>query len=318
MDRSWHRIALLALVTTAVALTGVGRPAGSLWAQEEEQASVLRGGIGLSVAPGGLLIQHVKLGELYDLDEVAGTPLKISSRDQKPRTYRLSAHRPSEVGNGKWLQGYLEIPDPAWFWFDQETVTVAPGSSAYVKMYLRIPQDDRYSNQHWVVAVGVQGQAASGEALALAMYPRYQIETVSHPDPETVPSSALGLEPSILSFEKVPLGKRRKSRVTLYNNEAKTHQYRLSVITIPADPTKEQIVPSPGYRWLQDSRWVSLKKEQIRIRAQRTRSVVIRVEVPRAPELHDRSWEALLWIEPDEGLPRFARIQVTTVGPENR
>ncbi len=310
------RIALLAMATTGVSLTWAGHPAPSLWAQEEEQAPLPRI-FGLSVEPGGLLIQQVKLGELYDLDKEAGTPLKISNQDQKPRTYHLSAHRPSEVGNRKWLHGYLEIPDPSWFWFDKDTVTVAPESSAYVKMYLRIPQDDRYSNQHWVIAVGVRGQPSSGEALALAMYPRYQIETVSHTDPKSIPAGALALKPSILSFEKVPLGERQESKVTLHNNEAKTHQYHLSVITIPVDPTKERISPSPGYRWLLDTRWVSLNRRNFRIKAQQARSVILRVKVPRDPELHDQSWEALLWIEPDEGLPRFARIQVTTGGPEN-
>jgi len=310
------RITLLATVMVGTSLIGFGHPAGSVWAQEEEESPKPRS-IGLSVEPGGLLIQQVKLGELYDLDKEVGIPLKISNRDQQPRTYRLSTHRPSEVGNRKWLEGYLEIPDPSWFWFDQETVTVAPESDAHVKMYLKIPQEDRYYNQRWVVSVGVQGQTAPGEMLALAIYPRYQIETVSQADLKAIPAGALGLKPSVLSFEELPLGKRQESRVTLYNNEAKSRRYRLSLITIPVDPTREQIVPSPGYRWLPETRWVSVSKGRFRLKGGQARSVKLRVKVPKAVERYGQSWEALLWIEPEEGPPQFVRIQIKTAGAES-
>jgi len=309
------RIALFAMVMTWVTLLGVGHPAGSVWAQEEAEPPKPRS-IGLSVEPGGLLIQQVTLGEVYDLNKEAGIVLKVSNRDEKPRTYRLSTHQPSEVGTGKWLKGYLEIPDPSWFWFDQETVTVDPESDAHVKMFLKIPQEDRYDNQHWVVAVGVRGQAAPGEALAVAVYPHYQIETVSQTDLEALPAGVLGLKPSVLSFEEIPLGKWQESKVTLYNNDTKSRRYRLSIITIPVDVTREQIAPSSGYRWIPETRWISVKRRNFHIKGHGARSVSLRVKVPDEPEWYDQSWEALLWIEPEEGLPRFTRIQITTAGSQ--
>jgi len=280
-----------------------------LWAQEEPAE---RGGIRLSVEPGGLLIQHVKPGETYDLTQSSGIALKISNTDTKPRTYRLSTHRPSEVGNRKWLEGYLEILDPSWFWLEQGEVTVGPESDGFVKMYLKIPEEEQYHNQHWVVSVGVQGKPEAGEMLALAAFPRYQIETESKADVKAIPAGLLGIKPAMLQFETMEPGKRKKAQVSLYNNDATARMYTISVKTILVDPTREQIVPSPGYAWIPEPKWMSVSKGWVKVNGNESRTVNVSVKVPNKPEYSGQRWEALLWVEPDEGLPRFARIQIET------
>jgi hypothetical protein len=163
-----------------------------------------------------------------------------------------------------------------------------------------------------VVSIGVQGKPEAGEMLALAAFPRYQIETGSNADIGTIPAGPFGLQPSLLGFEDVPLGKGKKGRVMLYNNEAASRRYTISVKTIPVDPTREQIVPSPGYSWVLEPKWVSVSKRRVKINGNESRTVDVSVKVPNKPEYSGQRWEALLWIEPDEGLPRFARIQVET------
>lgn len=302
-SRRFFVLTLIVHLVCAVASSG-------LWAQEEPTEPR---GIGLSVEPGGLLIQHVKPGETYDLSQKAGIALKISNPDAKPRTYRLSTHRPSDVGNSKWLLGYLEIPNPAWFWFDQEELTVGPQSDGYAKMFLKVPVGNRgYDNQQWVVSIGVQGKPEHGETLALAAFPRYQIETESNADVDVIPAGPLGLKPSLLRFEETPPGKRMQGRITLYNNEATSRRYSVSVKTISVDPTREQIVPSPGYAWVLEPRWVSVGTKRVKINGNESRTVDVSVTVPNKREYAGQRWETLLWIEPSEGLPRFARIQVET------
>lgn len=270
-------------------------------------------GVGLSVAPGGLAIQHVTPGQTYDLAQRSGVVLRISNHDSRPRTYRLSANKPSAVGNRKWIPGYLEIPDPTWFWFEQDEITVQPESDGSVKMYLKVPEGEQYDNQHWTVSIGVQGVSQPGEMLALAAYPRYQVETESKQDIAAVPAGPLGLKPSVLRFEGLPLGTEQEGRITLYNNDAKRQRYTLAVKTIPVDPTREQIIPSPGYAWIPEPKWVSVRKRRVVIKGQQNRAVTVRFNVPNEPEHYGKHWEALLWIEPGEGPPRFVRIQMETV-----
>lgn len=56
---------------------------------------------GLMVSPGGLLVQGVRPGKVYDIYEVSKTGFNIYNKDNRPHTYLLSAHRPSTVGNRK-------------------------------------------------------------------------------------------------------------------------------------------------------------------------------------------------------------------------
>ena len=263
-------------------------------------------GVGLSVEPGGLLIQHVKPGETYDLAQKSGISLKVSNRDTKARTYRLSTHRPSEVGSGAWLAGYAEIPDPSWFWFEQPEVTVAPGGDGHAKMFLRIPPGAQYDNQQWVVSVGVEGTPQAGETMALAAFPRYQIETEASADAGTVPAGPLGVVPSVLQMP-IPTATRR---VTLWNNDATARRYTFSVKTAPSGVEREQIAPSAGRAWVPEPTWITVKKRHVTIEPHQSRVIEVQARAPSTASNAAQPWEALLWIEPDAGPARFVRIQL--------
>lgn len=280
-----------------------------LSANEEAPSSE---GVGLSVEPGGLLIQHVEPGKTYDLAQQAGISLKISNQDTRQRTFALSAHQPSTVGNQKWLEGYEEIPDVGLFWFGQHEVTVEPQSDAQVKMYLTIPEGPRYYNQHWVVSIGVQGKAKPGELLALGAFPRYQIETESNAEIDEIPAGDPGLKPSVPVLEGMSLGATHRTQVKVYNNSEAKRRYTLKVRTIPVEETREQIVPSAGYAWIPDVAWVTPGKRHVTIEGHASLAVEVTVKVPNQPQYRGQRWEALLWIEPDEGRPRFARVQIQT------
>lgn len=127
--------------------------------------------------PGGLLIQKVPLGEVYDIFEESGITLKIYNELDSPITYKISAKRPSETGNGRWMRGYQEIPDPGWLSFSSGEVTIEAHGVGEVKMYLKIPPERDYYNQHWAVTVAVEGQPKAGEVFALAAYLPFEIET---------------------------------------------------------------------------------------------------------------------------------------------
>ena len=104
--------------------------------------------------------------------------------------------------------------------------------------------------------------------------------------------------------------------MTLYNNNTARHRYTIGVKTFSVDPTREQIVPSPGYTWIPEPTWVVPQKRRVRIDGNESRALRVTTRIPDDPDYHGKSWEALLWIEPDEGPQRFARIQIeTTQGP---
>ena len=104
-----------------------------------------------------------------------------------------------------------------------------------------------------------------------------------------------------------------EDEIILYNNGIEARRYRISTKVITVDPSREQIIPSPGYTWIPKLRWVSVREKRFKMEASGNHTVKVKVNVPDKPKHYDKRWEALLWIEPDEGRPRFVRVQVETV-----
>ena len=279
---------------------------------EEKPKEAPRPPMGLRVEPGGMLVQSVPLGTTYDFYESVGIPLTIYNRDISPHTYVLSTDKPSTVAARKWLKGYLEIPDPSWFWFEKGEVTVEANSKKEVKMYLKIPDEEKYYNQHWTVALGVKGKPEPGQMLALAAYPRIQIETLSRDDIKAKPDGIRGFAPSIVSFEDVALGKKRELKIRIYNNDTRRHRYKIRSKVFPKDPMRELIHTSPAYSWIPNPRWIRPKRSAVTIDSQDSRELTVSIKVPKNKENYNRKWEGILLIEPKKGLPGFVRIQVTT------
>jgi hypothetical protein len=69
----------------------------------------------MSVEPGGLLIQHIKPGERYNLAAIGGIQLKIVNQSADERRYRISVGTPEKLGISQWTEGYTEIHEPGWF-----------------------------------------------------------------------------------------------------------------------------------------------------------------------------------------------------------
>lgn len=128
---------------------------------------------GIKVAPGRFIINDVNPGNLYNIREETGQRLSVFNDDSSTRTWSLSTHRPSE--RGQWETGYSEIPDPAWCWFEKSEITVPPQGVAYVQLFLKIPDLEKYYNQHWAVTLAVTEKNQKGIALAVDI--RALIET---------------------------------------------------------------------------------------------------------------------------------------------
>ncbi|MBN1756556.1 hypothetical protein JW877_10160, partial [bacterium] len=88
-------------------------------------------GVGLSVAPGTILIEDFPVGDFYDFQEERNYTIRIRNGDDTPHTYTLKAERPSESESR--ATGFYDIPYPEWFYLEVETVTVAAGEEENVR-----------------------------------------------------------------------------------------------------------------------------------------------------------------------------------------
>ena len=268
--------------------------------------------IGLSVEPGGLLIQNVPVGQLYDMDYWMKMRFKIANDSGMPRKYALRVDKPSRVGV-KLLKGYTEIPNPDWFWFEKNEVFVAAGGTAEVKMFLRIPNEDKYANQRWAVAVDVEARPEAEEKLVLALSPVFYIETEAKATPKELPAGFTALVPGTVVVDHVAIGKRTDGgSATLYNNDSQPHLYTVTSVVPSAEPGRQTISPSPRSSWLPNVGWVKVDKRTIKLGPRERRDLHLRIDVPKDPRWQNQDWETLLYVESEDGLASFARIQIKT------
>ncbi|MDI7258431.1 MAG: hypothetical protein QME90_00770 [Thermodesulfobacteriota bacterium] len=260
----------------------------------------------LTVEPGGLLIQKVPIGEVYDLSKESGITLKIYNKLDRPITYKISAKRPSETGSGRWMAGYQEIPDPGWLSFGSGEVTIEAQRVGEVKMYLKIPPERGYYNQHWAVTVVVEGQLKPGEVFALAAYLPFEIETEQKERAGKRPWGKIRVEPSLLTVRSA---EKEKKKVKIYNNDGEDHKYRIQVGIPPDRSLTRRISPSPGHSELPDPSWIGISHTEVVIKQGKMKEVSVWPRLPRVLP-SPGPWETLLWVESESGETAFIRVDV--------
>ena len=295
-----HRFRLLAIAVSVLLTRG-----GAVALAGELPPPVL----GLTVQPGGLLIREVVPGETYDLKAKSGVGLTVSNQDGRPHTYVLSTHRPSEIGNRRVPVGYSDIVDPSWFWFEKGEITVPPQSSSEVKMYLRVPAEAQYRNQHWSVSVGVVGKPGQSEVLTLAAFPRFEIETASATRAELRrrPAGAMPVCPSKVVLPEVVPGTRRNSSFILSNSDTRRHRYEIIALSNGEDSPGCHIFGTGGYAWLPEARWVRVGS-RVQLGKWGYTTIPFRITLPPDTAPPAGGWELILLVKRDDGVSNFVRV----------
>ena len=274
-------------------------------------ASLTAGASSLKVSPAAFIVHDVEPGKMYDIYKETGVRLTVFNDDDLEHTWALSTHRPSE--RGRWETGYGEIPDAAWCWFGESEVTAAPHSVGYGHLFLRVPGEEKYYNQHWIVALTVGGKSQGGLGLALAVHIRVQIETKHKTGLTSAPHGLLGLEPSALQFEDVLPGATQQASVLLYNNDTQEHTYTIGSLFLdkkhePKTYLKQPYTLMPERSWLQHPQTVSVEPGA-------SARLDLTLNVPDAADHFDKKWEDCILVQPDNGRAEFVRVQVHTRQP---
>ena len=181
-------------------------------------------------------------------------------------------------------------------------------------MYLKIPQEDKYYNQHWVVSVGVEAKPESGETFVLACYPRFLIETQSKKDLAQKPCGSIAFSPSAIIFDEVRCGAFKKAKIKIYNNDIVKRTYAIVPLDRDSEAAKRWISLSSGYTWIPESKWITLNRNHVTIPAQKNCELTVTLNIPEQENNYGRRWEEIFLLTPDEGKAGFFRVQINTVG----
>ncbi len=264
-------------------------------------------GLGMRVQPGGALIQHVPVGKRIELP----APLVIFNDADEAHMVSISACKPSAIG-ARPPHGYREIPDVSWLSFSLPEVEIGPRGQAASKMFLTVPEDEAYLNQHWSVSLAVRSAAAKGQRIGLAVYPRYEIETAAG-ERSVRPAGDLVLTPSVLRFEDTrPGAPARVLQLRVWNNTAKPRRYKVLILGKPKEEQKPLVRLSYGWSWIPDTSWVTPGSVTLVVAAESSVELPVRIGLPDAAEYYGGAWEAVLVLTCEKETEAFARIRVTT------
>ncbi len=260
----------------------------------------------LKVGPAGFIIHNVTPGTTYDVHKETGLQLKIYNDSAVTRTYLLSTHRPSE--GGKWEKGYLEIPDPTWCRFEQNEITVEANSNAPARFHLKIPGEDRYYNQHWVVTLNVAGKPGSGGGVGVAINVRAQIETRSRADlNKVIPDGLMGVVPSVLTLQA-----EGKGEVIIFNNGPSNETYK--VYTLTDKETFHKYI-SAGLSPFPEADWIRPDNGSLMIPAGGRTTLGLTAALPETHRNSSGKHEAIIFVE-GQSASGFVRVRIP--GPDEQ
>lgn len=267
--------------------------------------AVFGAGEGLSVQPGELRLCDVPLGERISFYEKHNLPLSIFNNSSRRETYMVGPMSFSRIGKTASTEGYCDLPDPGWLTVQPKEIAVEPHSRGEVRMYLTIPRDNRYYNQHWVVSIDIHSVPRPGSMISLALYPRVYIETQSRADTKATPAGVLGIKPSILQTKVAKGIPKEVGHVRVYNNDKAAHTYR--VTTEGAQGRRE---PSRDYQWLSDPAMVQVVPTMVTLAPGKSAEVAVYAQVPVPPSGATGRREALVFIRDEAGHASFVRVRL--------
>ena len=284
-------------------------------------SSVFGQGKGLSVSPGGLLVEEVLLDSLYNMEKRTGIKLSITNKDTMSHTYTIRADKPSNLGIS-WLKGYFEIPDPSFLsffhssFFSEGEVTIGPKSTEGVNMYVKVPYAEKYYNQKWAVGIAVETkpEPEKGVAFALAVYPCIYIETEVKAKAKGTPYGEIGTKPGTVVLNSISPGRNKNvGKLRIYNNQKKKRGFKITSIIPPPSREKLQILNSPGYQWIPDAGWLIPSCEKLVIKANKSKEISLTLILPPDKIYSNNKYQGIIFIEPEDGgRPAFIRVNIET------
>lgn len=217
--------------------------------------------LGFRISPGTILLYDAPVGKPYDFAMERNQTIRIGPVEGEI-TYELHSEKPS-MGNSS-ATGYFDFPEPIWFSFGAETITVEAGKISEIPMWLNIPMDEGLYNHNWLLGIPVTPIAVAKGATQIQVggYLQFRIETQAKEN--VIPKCGLNeivAVPSKLAFENMQPGIERVEVATLFHEKLNSSLYTVERLDPSSDVAKLTILGSPSYPRLTNPEWIEYPKE---------------------------------------------------------
>jgi len=267
-------------------------------------SGIMSNAYALRVSPGAFCAQNVEIGKETD----TGVDLTIDNETDQERDFSIKvvAAKPAVTES---LKGYTPLPDLSWLRLDKNYLVVPAKGQAKTRLYISIPNEEKYLNQQWVVSCLVEYVVQKG-LFQEAVMTRYMFETRPKKDITEKPYGELAVSPSVVKVKKDAMNTKEGVSFKIYNNTAQEHTYTISA-SVPKEETgKLSINVTRGLSWVKDASWINPKTKTIKLAPGGISEIGLNVNVPKSELEGDKGVESLIFIDSDSGQRRFIRVQV--------
>ena len=148
----------------------------------------------IEMGPGMFMLQDVPPGREVNLRKIGGVLFTVYNRSDQAQDYTLSCKRPGLGGLPTWEKGYEEIPNAAWCYLEETTVTVPPKSEKQVGLIVNIPDEPENWNRKFMLAVILSSGKNDGTSQYSHSEPGSRLQDVVTVSTELAASTSTGDE----------------------------------------------------------------------------------------------------------------------------
>jgi hypothetical protein len=249
----------------------------------------------IEMGPGMFMLQDVPLGREVNLRKIGGLLFTVYNRSDQAQDYTLSCRRPSQGGLAAWEKGYDEIPNAAWCYLEETTVTVPPKSEKQVGLIVNIPDEPENWNRKFMLAVILSSGKNDGTSIGLAVACRVQIETAVREQLAGGATGGLSLAPGTITVRGRP-GQAFSGLTQVRNDTGKRIEAQIQRLPeIYVDPVKHPRYLSNGFQAHPGEAWLAPDKPAFALDAGGVQTLAFNGTVP-ADAKPGQAYEELAFI----------------------
>ena len=108
--------------------------------------------VDFTLSPEEIFLENVELGKVYDVEERAGSILKIANPSDREQAFKLQSRT---VGNSvaTLTREYNDAPDASYLSFSESEFILPPKGTKLIRMYLNFPPKKEFSGQKYMFVI---------------------------------------------------------------------------------------------------------------------------------------------------------------------
>lgn len=266
-----------------------------------------------------VLVENLQIGQTHSMTKLVNLPLEIVNQSKKTTTIEISVLKPNEK-NIK--QGFDGIPDTSWIKIEPKQVEIPANGIYRTDVQIKIPDDELIMGKKYhanIQAKIIPDESKSMMRITMAVQGRFlfTVATRQRMGPK-IPNDNLSFtaKPGRIMMKNLNLGKKYKiknedNQLFTISNE---NQKKMTMFVQSLDPSKTVMPIEKNYEPCPDPNFISFKKNEFDIKANRDKKIEAFIEFPNKAEYKGKKYQFIVSVTTGKqtSYTRYLRVMIET------